>query len=119
MAVTHAVLTPWSVSAPCLFYLSIIYCIWPSNPSSERVQDTSPSPEVYLSLLQDGHPGGWGLAEKAGDQGPLEVQHLRQREVVWAISVPGESPFVAEVRTPGAANRKSLYSLSGVSEASG
>ncbi|KAF8582639.1 hypothetical protein K439DRAFT_1635083 [Ramaria rubella] len=60
------------------------------------VQDTSASPEIYPSLLRNARPGGWGLAEVAADEDLLDLQHLKERDVVWAISVPGESSFVAQ-----------------------
>ncbi|KAF8514049.1 hypothetical protein JB92DRAFT_2920727 [Gautieria morchelliformis] len=61
------------------------------------VQDTSTSPEVYPSLLRNGKPGGWGFAEAEPADEALDLQYLSEREVVWVIAVPGESPYVAEI----------------------
>ncbi|GJJ12424.1 hypothetical protein Clacol_006666 [Clathrus columnatus] len=64
------------------------------------VQDTSISPELYPSVLSDGSPGAWGLAESTElnlNPSSLDIHSLRQREVIWAVNVPGESPFVSEL----------------------
>jgi hypothetical protein len=69
------------------------------------VQDTSESPEVYLaSMPGSGTCGGWGLSDDASqredvlENSPLDYSNLRERSVVWAVSVPGESQWVSEVR---------------------
>lgn len=75
-------------------------CIYVDAGTLLRVQDTSISPELYPSVLSDGSPGAWGLAETTvlfGSSLP-DLQSLRQREVIWAVTVPGESPFISEVR---------------------
>ena len=53
---------------------------------------------MYPAVLPDGSPGGWGFADTdAAPEDLMQVQHLCEREVLWAISIPGESPFVAKV----------------------
>ena len=54
------------------------------------------SPEVYLSSTQGGKCGGWGLAEeaaKAGDESKIDYAKLKERGVVWAVSIPGQSDW--------------------------
>lgn len=65
------------------------------------VQDTSPSPEMYLSKFADGKCGGWGigLAEEDVNVNPdaesdYEYADLRECTVLWAVSVPGESEWI-------------------------
>ncbi|KAI9443235.1 mini-chromosome maintenance replisome factor-domain-containing protein [Lactarius indigo] len=60
------------------------------------VQDTSLSPEIYLSRLRDGKCGGWGMTEIPQDDGEdsdFDYNHLRDCAVLWAISVPGETEW--------------------------
>ena len=60
------------------------------------VQDTSPSPEMYLSKLRDGKCGGWGLSDPSqseGDDTDLNYNDLRDCVVLWAVSVPGETEW--------------------------
>ncbi len=60
------------------------------------VQDTSPSPEVYLSSLQGGKCGGWGLAEDTVDENgkpDIDYDKLKDRNVLWAVSIPGQSEW--------------------------
>ena len=60
------------------------------------VQDTSPSPEMYLSKLRDGKCGGWGLSDSPqsdGDDTNLNYNDLRDCVVLWAVSVPGETEW--------------------------
>lgn len=65
------------------------------------VQDTSPSPEIYLAKLPGARCGGWGLGEDdayAPDQTPgesIEYADLKERIVLWAVTIPGESPWCA------------------------
>lgn len=68
------------------------------------VQDTSPSPEVYL-VSHNGRACGWGLDDLQGTEddernqaggstfSELVGQNLSERSVVWAISIPGESEW--------------------------
>ncbi|TFK99027.1 hypothetical protein BDV98DRAFT_533420 [Pterulicium gracile] len=62
------------------------------------IQDTSPSPELYLFRLGDKH-GGWGLvdddAEESADQ--VDYNDLRERTVVWGTSVPGVGKWCEDV----------------------
>src|SRR5712691_8466812 len=60
------------------------------------VQDTSPSPEMYLSKLRDGKCGGWGLSDSSqsdGDDTNFNYNNLRDCVVLWAVSVPGETEW--------------------------
>ena len=65
------------------------------------VQDTSASPEVYLSQLDDGSCGGWGIYENSASSGDLEeifdYSKLKERGIVWAITVPGTPKWLQEV----------------------
>lgn len=65
------------------------------------VQDTSPSPEMYLSKTKSGTCAGWGLAAIASpnaedDGDDINYADLRDCSVVWAVSVPGESDWWKE-----------------------
>ncbi|CCM03825.1 uncharacterized protein FIBRA_05974 [Fibroporia radiculosa] len=57
------------------------------------VQDTSPSSEMYLSKSKNGVCGGWGM--ELADTGDDDVNYadLRECTVLWAVNVPGESPW--------------------------
>jgi hypothetical protein len=60
------------------------------------VQDTACSPEIYLSRRDDGRVGGWGSYEHddAGDDTKLvDYNLLRECNVVWAVSIPGQSSW--------------------------
>jgi len=60
------------------------------------VQDTSPSPEMYLSKLKDGRCGGWGLSDSSQSEGgdtDFNYNDLRDCVVLWAVSVPGETEW--------------------------
>jgi hypothetical protein len=73
------------------------------------VQDTSPSPEVYLAS-HAGKSYGWGLdlsrtstdvdePENTGTGAGLfgeRNENLAERTVVWAVSIPGESEWSVE-----------------------
>ncbi|KIY67975.1 hypothetical protein CYLTODRAFT_375033 [Cylindrobasidium torrendii FP15055 ss-10] len=59
------------------------------------IQDTSISPEVYLSKLADGSLGGWGIGDDNGNQ-DVNYHDLKECIVVWAVTVPGESPAIPE-----------------------
>jgi hypothetical protein len=58
------------------------------------IQDTSPSPEMYLAKRSGGRCGGWGLADEASSE-DLNYADLRENTVVWAVNVPSESEWVA------------------------
>ena len=63
------------------------------------IQDTSASPEVYLTSLEDGSCGGWGIYENTLQARDVDEQEhvtidyskLGERESVWAVTVPGET----------------------------
>ncbi|KAJ7197275.1 mini-chromosome maintenance replisome factor-domain-containing protein, partial [Mycena pura] len=61
------------------------------------IQDTSLSPEMYLAKRSDGKCGGWGLADDSTDGLDYETtrSYLRENTVLWAVTVPGESQWVA------------------------
>ena len=64
------------------------------------IQDTSPSPEIYLAKLKDGGLGGWGISDHSDlgeDEAAFDYSNLRERTVAWATSIPGEAPWVTEV----------------------
>lgn len=58
------------------------------------VQDTSCSPEMYISSLTDTKCGGWGLESEAELPMALDLHSdfsvLKERDVLWAVSIPGE-----------------------------
>ncbi|KAH9946368.1 mini-chromosome maintenance replisome factor-domain-containing protein [Epithele typhae] len=65
------------------------------------VQDTSLSPEMYLSKLESGDSGGWGIYETQGASSSnasddVQYANLRECDIVWAVSVPAESQWSAE-----------------------
>ena len=68
------------------------------------VQDTSASPEMYLSSLYDDTCGGWGMYEDSASSGdPEEVfdyRKLKERDIVWAITVPGTTKWLQKVSHP-------------------
>ena len=52
---------------------------------------------MYLSRSKSGKLSGWGIeAAEDADYDDPEYEHLRECTVLWAISVPGESAWVAE-----------------------
>ncbi|KAG9080098.1 hypothetical protein FRC06_007082, partial [Ceratobasidium sp. 370] len=67
------------------------------------VQDNSTSPEIYLAQQPNGLPGGWAMehpstptadadqAQPALVPGDVDYSKLRERHVLWAVQVPGES----------------------------
>lgn len=58
------------------------------------VQDTSLSQEMYLAKLIHGGCGGWGIGEVGNaSTSELDYANLRQCHVIWAVSIPGESPW--------------------------
>lgn len=69
------------------------------------VQDTSASPEVYLSELDDGSFGGWGIYENqvpteqdVNDDRVAAVDYskLRERETVWVVTLPAQSGWARD-----------------------
>ncbi|KAJ7070358.1 putative alanine racemase-domain-containing protein [Mycena belliarum] len=72
------------------------------------IQDTSPSPEMYLAKRSGGRCGGWGLTDDQSTD-DLEYSDLRENTVVWAVSVPSESPWVAaELDTASSLTRPTI-----------
>ncbi|KDQ60574.1 hypothetical protein JAAARDRAFT_31540 [Jaapia argillacea MUCL 33604] len=59
------------------------------------VQDTSPSPEMYLSEVGEGACGGWGMDATLNESeiGILDYSKLKECTVVWAVNVPGETDW--------------------------
>lgn len=56
------------------------------------VQDTSSSPEMYLSKLKGNICGGWGMTdESASENTEYSYADLRECTVIWAVNVPGEN----------------------------
>ncbi|KAH7927729.1 hypothetical protein BV22DRAFT_1084528 [Leucogyrophana mollusca] len=72
------------------------------------IQDTSPSPEMYLPILKGNKCGGWGISHDMNeDQWPsgFDYSNLRECTTVWAVSVPGEAAWrVEESEYPPSAN---------------
>ncbi|KAG8941468.1 hypothetical protein FRC04_004177 [Tulasnella sp. 424] len=71
------------------------------------VQDTM-SPEIYLASVQDKGGrllGGWGVAdtmtiERPEDEVVDDYSNLKERFVLWVVSVPGESEWLRDMYTP-------------------
>ncbi|KAJ3855237.1 mini-chromosome maintenance replisome factor-domain-containing protein [Lentinula lateritia] len=61
------------------------------------VQDTSASPELYLSQLREGKYGGWGAHESMDEH--IDYSNLRECTRYWVISVPGETEWARQTRT--------------------
>ncbi|KAG9127534.1 hypothetical protein FRC07_012550 [Ceratobasidium sp. 392] len=69
------------------------------------VQDNSISPEIYLAQQPDGLPGGWAMerpssptanaeqSQPVPTPGNIDYSKLRERHVLWAVQVPGESKW--------------------------
>ena len=62
------------------------------------VQDTSAGSEMYLYETRSGSLGGWGLHEEIDEdaQHDLDLGHLRECNILWAVSVPGEAQWCSE-----------------------
>lgn len=60
------------------------------------VQDTSPSPEMYLSKLKGDKCGGWGITDEESTNSDYSYDDLQECTIVWAVSVPGENEWSAE-----------------------
>lgn len=73
------------------------------------VQDNSISPDIYLAQQPDGFPGGWAMEQpqtSPTDEGQarptitlddVDYSKLRERHVIWAIQVPGESTWPSQL----------------------
>lgn len=57
------------------------------------VQDTSLSPELYLSTLKNGDCGGWGITDDLSSEDDVRYTDLRECSVLWGVSVPGLSSW--------------------------
>lgn len=57
------------------------------------VQDTSLSPELYLSTLKNGDCGGWGITDDLSSEDDVRYTDLRECSVFWGVSVPGLSSW--------------------------
>ncbi|KAG6878774.1 hypothetical protein C0993_008073 [Termitomyces sp. T159_Od127] len=76
------------------------------------IQDTSPSPEMYLARRSGARCGGWGQSDPASFQG-IDYADLRECTVLWAVSVPGESPWcTAAVENVDAPQRHAAHTPS-------
>jgi hypothetical protein len=63
------------------------------------LQDTSANPEMYLSKLPGGTPGGWGIGNDASNESqaaPINYSDLKECSVVWAVSIPGETEWFTD-----------------------
>ncbi|KAI0031901.1 mini-chromosome maintenance replisome factor-domain-containing protein [Vararia minispora EC-137] len=64
------------------------------------VQDTSLSPEMYLCKFKSGKCGGWGIRDASGetdDASDIAHTDLRECSIFWAVSVPGECKWYADL----------------------
>ncbi|KAF8604692.1 hypothetical protein BDV93DRAFT_95535 [Ceratobasidium sp. AG-I] len=73
------------------------------------VQDNSISPDIYLAQQPDGLPGGWAMEQPQapptgeGQTHPtitlddVDYSKLRERHVLWAVQVPGESTWPSQL----------------------
>ncbi|THH10835.1 hypothetical protein EW145_g1055 [Phellinidium pouzarii] len=64
------------------------------------VQDTSCSPEIYLSSGNDLQCGGWGLEDDYSQPNSEQPDYtkLKERTLLWAVNIPGESRWCSENR---------------------
>ncbi|KAJ7184146.1 putative alanine racemase-domain-containing protein [Mycena filopes] len=68
------------------------------------IQDTSPSPEMYLAKRSGQRCGGWGLVDETASDDGLDYTDLRETAVMWAVNVPGESDWVSSEIDPTSAS---------------
>ncbi|KAG6332239.1 hypothetical protein ID866_6847 [Astraeus odoratus] len=75
------------------------------------VQDMSSSPELYLAKLGNHRCGGWGIFTSQGDETSDDVDYsnLLESTTLWAVSVPGESPWHAEEVSPSVPSKPLLH----------
>ncbi|KAI0085418.1 mini-chromosome maintenance replisome factor-domain-containing protein [Irpex rosettiformis] len=57
------------------------------------IQDTSPSSEMYLRRTTGGTLGGWGIHSNEDEEIDIDYNELRECNILWAVSVPGESTW--------------------------
>ncbi|KAG6864148.1 hypothetical protein C0991_012126 [Blastosporella zonata] len=69
------------------------------------VQDTSASPEMYIARRRGGKWGGWGQVDDHNASAPIDYADLRECTVLWAVSVPGESPWCADAINEASARK--------------
>ena len=68
------------------------------------IQESLPANEIYaLTFEHNGETllGGWGLQDEnalAHDEVDHDRSKLRNRTPYWAVSVPGESEWIMDVR---------------------
>ena len=78
------------------------------------VQDTSYSPEMYLSSVKDSRCGGWGLDATEELPEDLDLHSdfnvLKERDVIWAVSIPGEGHWCDPSRGPACSTAPSVSS---------
>jgi len=76
------------------------------------VQDTTPSPEYYLSELPEGRCGGWSLADLDSPSDDLRPfpNLLKERTTYWAVSVPGESDQILSDSHSGLGRKPAPFS---------
>ncbi|KAE9408777.1 hypothetical protein BT96DRAFT_962714 [Gymnopus androsaceus JB14] len=67
------------------------------------VQDTSASPELYLSRLSGGKYGGWGAHETMDGRGDVDYANLRECTRYWVVSIPGQTQWAGNSSSQGAA----------------
>lgn len=58
------------------------------------IQDNSLASEIYLARRANGQCGGWGLNEEI-DYDSFDNEDLRECTVLWAVSIPGTTPWLA------------------------
>ncbi|KAL5490150.1 hypothetical protein ACEPAI_4983 [Sanghuangporus weigelae] len=86
------------------------------------VQDTSCSPEMYLSCLQDSICGGWGLDSLVELPEIFTLQSdpniLKERDVIWAVTIPGQGHWCEQSRTGNVVGTMASSSASSVASTS-
>ncbi|KAL5533277.1 hypothetical protein ACEPAF_5053 [Sanghuangporus sanghuang] len=86
------------------------------------VQDTSCSPEVYLSCLKDVICGGWGLDSLVELPENLNLRSdsdtLKERDVIWAVTIPGQGHWCEQSRAGNAVGTIASSSASSVASTS-
>lgn len=76
------------------------------------VQDTSPSPEMYLSKLQGNKCGGWGITNEASTENEdYSYADLQECAIIWAVSVPGENQWSLEELDGGTISSGGMYTM--------
>ncbi|KAH7906482.1 putative alanine racemase-domain-containing protein [Hygrophoropsis aurantiaca] len=63
------------------------------------IQDNSPSPEMYLQVLEGNKCGGWGISQELSDDSwscGFDYSMLKECHTMWAVTVPGEASWFIE-----------------------